>query len=72
MNPDTAREILFALAAYLSVGSAVAVSFVIFEIGRGDPRAIGAPRTFRVLVLPGCIALWPFVLYRWMRSGSAR
>jgi hypothetical protein len=58
---------LFALATYLAIGAIVAVPFLIFGIGRVDQAAKGAPFAFRVLVLPGVVALWPFMLRRWRR-----
>jgi len=56
---------LVALAIYLAIGCFVAVPFLVFGIGRVDPAAKAAPFTFRVLVLPGVVAMWPFVLRRW-------
>ena len=69
---DTAAHLLLALlAGYLVVGAAVGVSFIVFGIGRVDPGARGAPWGFRLIVLPGVIALWPWIAARWIRSGAA-
>ena len=72
MTPDVVHGALFALATYLVIGSVVAVPFVIFDIGRIDPAAKAAPLTFRALVLPGVVAMWPLMLQRWLMSGRTR
>lgn len=63
---------LFALAAYLAIGSIVAVPFVLFGVGRIDPAAKEAPWTFRALVVPGVVAMWPLLVRRWLRSLRVR
>jgi hypothetical protein len=45
-----------------------AAAFVIRGVQRVDPAAKGAPLGFRLLILPGCAALWPLLLGRWMRA----
>ena len=45
-----------------------AIAFVIKGIGRVDPVAEHAPLGFRLIVMPGVIALWPLLLVRWMRE----
>ena len=69
MAVDVVHGVLYALAIYLAVGAVVAVPFVIVGIGRIDPAAKAAPPVFRLLVLPGAVAMWPFLLRRWMRAG---
>jgi hypothetical protein len=58
---------LLALATYIAIGAILAVPFLIFGVGRVDPAAKGAPFLFRVLVIPGVVALWPLMLRRWLR-----
>jgi hypothetical protein len=69
---DVVRGVLFAVATYLAIGSIVAVPFVLFGIGRIDPSARGAPLTFRALVFPGVVAMWPLILRRWVSSRRVR
>jgi hypothetical protein len=69
---DVVRGVLFAVATYLVIGSIVAVPFVLFGIGRIDPSARGAPLTFRALVFPGVVAMWPLILRRWVSSRRVR
>jgi hypothetical protein len=72
MSYDVATRVLLVLAAYLVVGSIVAVPFLIFGIGSIDAAAKKTPWTFRVLVLPGTVALWPFLLKRWLAARRAQ
>lgn len=56
------------LITYPVIGCLFAIAFVAAGIQRVDPQANGAGLGFRVLVLPGVAALWPWFLYRWVRS----
>jgi hypothetical protein len=57
---------------YGFAGVAVALAFVIFgaerALAKPAPVSIGA----RILLVPGAVALWPYVLYRWLTAGRAR
>jgi hypothetical protein len=68
MSYEIAHRVLLVLAAYLAIGSVVAAPFVIYGIGRVDAAARHVPWTFRILVVPGVVALWPFLLRRWLSS----
>jgi len=72
MIVDAVRGALFVVAGYLAIGSLVAVPFLIFGIGRVDPAAKAAPWTFRALVFPGVVAMWPLVVRRWLSSRRGR
>ncbi len=54
--------------AYVAASAVFAAAFVTWGVQRVDPAAKGAPLGFRLLILPGCAALWPLLLGRWMRS----
>ena len=69
MLVDLVRGALFTIAAYVVIGLMVGVPFLIFGVGRTDAAAKSAPWTFRLMVFPGVVALWPFLLRRWIRSG---
>jgi len=58
--------LLYSLYFYVLVGIVTAIAFVSFGVTRVLPYSmtIGA----RVLVLPGAVALWPYVLVRWLKS----
>jgi hypothetical protein len=57
---------LLFLAAYLGCGLVFAIPFALVGAKRIDPRAEHATRGFRLLVLPGAMALWPLLLHRWI------
>lgn len=59
---------MWAAGAYVAAGVVFAVAFVTRGVQRIDPAAKGAPLGFRLLILPGCAALWPMLLGRWMRA----
>lgn len=58
---------LFAL--YAATGAVTAIVFALFGVTRvqSAPVSPGA----RVLILPGAMALWPYVLFRWLKARSA-
>jgi hypothetical protein len=65
---EIARGILAVVGAYGGIGLLFAVAFVTLGIQRVDPAARGTGWGFRLLVLPGVVALWPFLAMRWLRS----
>ncbi|MBL8763417.1 MAG: hypothetical protein JNM07_04020 [Phycisphaerae bacterium] len=66
-----AQVLLLAMGAYTGLGLIVALLFVTFGVARVDPGASGAPLLFRALIAPGCVALWPLVLFWWCSAGGA-
>ncbi len=70
---STAANIVEFAGWWLLIGAAVAVPFLAFGIDRIDANARGS-YTFRPLVVPGVLLLWPLVLWRWWaleRDGAA-
>lgn len=66
--------LLLAVAAYLAVGAAFGLAFVMKGAARLDPAARGhgpAIWGFRLMILPGAAALWPWLALRWARLRSA-
>ena len=72
MPVELAHGVLGALGAYLSIGLVVGISFVIAGIGQVDAAAKDTPWTFKLVVLPGVVALWPFVAARWVGARRRR
>ncbi len=68
MPESVAVFIVNALGLYLGVGLLVAVVLQVRGLGRLDPAAEGAGIGFRLLVLPGLIALWPILATRAVRG----
>jgi len=56
------------LAVYLWTGLLFAIAFLTVGAQRIDPAAKGSTLGFRVLILPATIALWPWLLAKWVRS----
>ena len=65
-----AAGFLILLCVYLACGMVFAIPFVFVGASRIDPHAAGGSWGFRLLILPGSMALWPLLLLRW-KSGAA-
>jgi len=61
-----AADLILAVQVYCGAGLAVAAVFLLWGVGRIMPAARGA-YIFRTLLVPGCVLLWPLVLWRWWR-----
>jgi hypothetical protein len=60
------------LIAYAGFGLAFAAAFVTFGVSRVDPVAAGSTRGFRAIIIPGVVALWPLLLFRWAASSGGK
>jgi hypothetical protein len=58
------------LALYAMAGLGTGLAFVVSGVTAVQPAPVTAGA--RVMLLPGAIALWPFVLARWLKSGSSK
>ena len=62
--------LLCAFALYIVGGLGIATAFVAKGVDQ-----VSHPMTFtlgaRLALFPGAVALWPYVLLRWMRARSA-
>jgi hypothetical protein len=58
--------------AYLGVGLAFGAVFVSALVGRIDPDAEHGSWGFRLAILPGAVALWPWMVARLVRGGEPR
>jgi hypothetical protein len=65
MHPIVAF-LLNVLGLYAAIGAVTAVAFSAFGVTRvqSASMSLGA----RILILPGAIALWPYVLFRWLKA----
>lgn len=66
---ETANLIIALAWFYGGAGLALAFAFLVAGIDRVDPSARGV-YTFRPLLLPGLVLLWPVVLWRWIALES--
>lgn len=66
-----AAALLITLAIYLACGLLFAIPFALVGVKRIDPHAAGGSWGFRLLVIPGTMALWPLLLRRWVAGVKA-
>ena len=62
-----AQATLGILLVYLVCDLAVGIPFVLRGVGRVDAAARGTSAGFRLLILPGTVALWPLLAAHWLR-----
>jgi hypothetical protein len=60
-----ATSLVWALEIYAAAGLLFAVPFLWRGVARLDPVASGSPLGFRLIILPGVVALWPLLAWRW-------
>lgn len=60
--------ILAALGIYGLVGLMFSPAFVTLGAGKVDDRAREGGWGFRLLLIPGSIALWPYLAQRWWKA----
>lgn len=63
-----AEIVLWVLGFYLLAGLAVGVPFICRGVNKVDAAASGTSVTFRLVILPGCVAFWPLILRRWLHA----
>ena len=63
--------VLTALGIYLFSGLIFAILFTLFGVRNIDPRATHGSWGFRLLIIPGAMALWPLLLKRWVGGAKA-
>lgn len=66
-----AQVILLLAAVYLAMGLSFALAFTTWGAGRIDAAARGTSAAFRLLLVPGATALWPWLAIKWV-SASRR
>jgi hypothetical protein len=67
-NNVIASVFLILLGIYLVCGFVFAVPFVLFGVKKIDPHATRGSWGFRLLIIPGTMALWPLLLRRWLKG----
>ncbi len=56
------------LLLYLACGLGFGAAFVTCGVARVDAAAHGASLGFRLIILPGVVALWPVLALQWVRA----
>lgn len=67
---ETVQAVLDLVAAYAAVGVIFSIFLLLFGTTRIDNGVKNAGFGFRILILPGLIALWPLLLIRWLVGGQ--
>jgi len=63
-----AMILLYGLALYVLVGLVTGAAFVMFGVTQVLPHSTSVTAGARILLLPGAVTLWPYVLFRWLKS----
>ena len=66
MPLEIAQVVVATFEVFALVGVGFALIFLPRAVERLDPRVAGAPKTLRLLILPGIVALWPLLAWRWI------
>ncbi len=64
--------ILTGLAIYAIAGVATAIAFVSVGLSQVLHPPVPATLGARILLVPGAVALWPYILLRWRKARAAR
>ncbi|MEM6639049.1 MAG: hypothetical protein AAF610_04025 [Pseudomonadota bacterium] len=59
-----------AIGLYFLLGLMIALAFVWRGVARVDPAASEGTLGFRLVIFPGCVALWPWVVHRWRQGAT--
>jgi hypothetical protein len=62
--------ILFIIVVYLFCGLVFAIPFVLKGVTAIDEGAHGSSIGFRIIIIPGVIIFWPFLLKKWINTKS--
>jgi regulator of protease activity HflC (stomatin/prohibitin superfamily) len=62
--------LLLIVAAYLFCGLIFAIPFIAKGIAVVDEGAHGSSIGFRIIIIPGVIVFWPFLLRKWIKTKS--
>lgn len=69
---NSAEIILYAAGSYSALGAVFGTAFVVLGVTKVDHAVAGASWIFRLLIWPGCAALWPIMLTKWVRAGRLK
>jgi hypothetical protein len=62
--------LVFLIYGYLLAGLILGVWFCFFRAGRIDPGAAHSGLSFKLIILPAAILLWPLVLHKLLNAGK--
>jgi hypothetical protein len=56
--------VIYLLYLYIVLGIVIALWFAFFKVHHLDHNAEGTSLLFRIMILPGSIILWPYIIYK--------
>lgn len=68
MSVETAEMILSAAGVYFAAGVVFALAFLVFGLRQVDALAANGSPSFKALILPGVVGLWPLVFVLWLKA----
>lgn len=71
MAEAVARWLVWAAGVYLAAGLVFAAAFIAVGLRKVDLVAGQGSVGFRLIIVPGVVALWPLLALRWLRAGRA-
>lgn len=66
------EAVIVGFEVYLATGLLFGIAFVSAGVQRIDHVAGNSGLGFRLIILPGVAALWPWLLMRWIRADRRR
>ena len=72
MLETVSRSVVLIAGIYALVGVLFALPFALRGVGTLDPSAVESSRGFRVMILPGVVALWPVLAWKWRIAARNR
>lgn len=60
--------LLIIIAVYLFSGFLFSIPFVVSGVKKIDEGAHGTKWGFRIIIIPGTILFWPFLLKKWISA----
>jgi hypothetical protein len=61
--------VLIIVLVYLILGVLFVIPFLLKGLTKVDEGAHGGTMGFKIIIIPGVIVFWPFLLRRWIRAG---
>ena len=71
MLETISTSVVILVTGYSLAGLLFALPFLRRGAGALDPKAREATRGFRLIILPGVVALWPILAWKWRRARGA-
>ena len=59
---------LIVVIAYTLCGLVFAIAFIAKGLNIVDEGAHGSSIGFKIIIIPGVVVLWPFLLFRWLQK----